>query len=56
MQLVYSALKTTHSPTRKIETPIETKYKAYETTCNKYAHEIAAIQKYIPNWQPKFNY
>jgi hypothetical protein len=30
------------------------RYQAYQTACNKYSSEIAAIQKYIPGWLPKF--
>jgi hypothetical protein len=25
---------------------------AYQSVCNKYSREIAAIQKYIPGWMP----
>lgn len=28
------------------------RYRAYQHVCNKYRHEIAAIQKYLPGWQP----
>lgn len=28
------------------------RYQAYQDICNKYRHEIAAIQKYLPGWQP----
>jgi hypothetical protein len=30
------------------------RYQAYQTACDKYSQEIAAIQKYIPGWLPKF--
>ncbi len=30
------------------------RYQAYQTTCDKYSREIAAIQKYIPGWVPRF--
>ena len=56
MQLVYSALKQSRSSSTKTENPVKTKYKAYETICQKYAHEITAIQKYLPDWKPTFNY
>jgi len=39
------------------ETPsneLQLRYHAYQTVCNKYRQEIAAIQQYIPGWQPKF--
>ena len=55
MQLVHSALKPTNQSKNTTEN-ILIKHKAYETTCKKYEHEIAAIQKYIPNWEPKFYY
>jgi len=28
------------------------RYRAYQDICHKYRHEIAAIQKYLPGWQP----
>ena len=28
------------------------RYIAYQRVCQKYSHEIAAIQKYLPNWMP----
>ncbi len=56
MHLVYSALKPTDQPKNKTKNRVKLKYKAYQTTCNNYAHEIAAIQKYIPGWKPAFNY
>jgi hypothetical protein len=33
---------------------ITLRYQAYQSTCHKYRREIAAIQKYLPGWQPKF--
>jgi len=30
------------------------RYEAYQNACNKYSREIAAIQKYMPGWMPKF--
>ena len=30
------------------------RYQAYQTACDKYSREIAAIQKYIPGWLPEF--
>lgn len=56
MQLVYSALKPTKHSKNTTEKTVLVKYKAYQEICNKYAHEITAIQKYFPNWEPKFNY
>jgi len=31
---------------------ITIRYQAYKQTCEKYSREIAAIQKYLPNWAP----
>jgi hypothetical protein len=55
MHIVYNAVKT-HEHTRGKSNAIQKKYKVYTEVCNKYAHEIAAIQKYMPGWQPAFNY
>lgn len=30
------------------------RYHAYQSACNKYSNEIAAIQKYLPGWMPAF--
>ncbi|MEB0249928.1 MULTISPECIES: hypothetical protein [unclassified Mucilaginibacter] len=30
------------------------RYQAYQTACNKYRAEIAAIQQYMPGWMPPF--
>ena len=35
---------------------LQLRYRAYQEACNKYGHEIAAIQKYLPGWEPKFSY
>jgi hypothetical protein len=35
---------------------IQIRYQAYLSVCDKYKHEIKAIQKYLPNWVPAFNY
>ena len=61
MHIVYSAINTNltsrhlhdngHAQTQN---EIAVRYKAYQDTCDKYRHEIAAIQKYIPGWIPKF--
>jgi len=55
MHIVYNALKTQGRSGEK-NNITHKKYKAYTEICNKYKHEIAAIQKYIPGWQPAFNY
>lgn len=56
MHLVYSALQIQETTSTKTENPVKIKYQAYEKICQKYAHEIAAIQKYFPGWNPTFNY
>jgi hypothetical protein len=59
MHLVYSAISTTNASQQQNQ-PQQTdneqllRYQAYQTTCNKYSREIAAIQQYIPGWVPKF--
>jgi len=61
MHLIHSTLNTTATKTHQqnylldetsnnIETRI--RFLAYQTTCNKYRSEIAAIQRYIPGWIP----
>jgi hypothetical protein len=30
------------------------RYQGYKYACDKYSHEIAAIQQYLPGWMPKF--
>jgi len=37
---------------RALFTNQQLRYQAYQDICNKYRHEIAAIQKYLPGWQP----
>jgi hypothetical protein len=60
MHLAYSALQTINEQTNNnkpiADNQIVTRYKAYQAVCDKYSREIAAIQKYIPNWRPAFNY
>ncbi len=55
MHIVYNALKkgTGHNERDNV---VQKKYEAYLSVCNKYKHEIAAIQKHIPGWMPAFNY
>jgi hypothetical protein len=58
MHLAYSAL----NPASQQQTPNATnstiiiRLKAYQAVCEKYKREIIAIQKYLPNWAPSFNY
>jgi hypothetical protein len=60
MHLAYSAISTiTNQQPIGIqlngpENEIQLRYNAYQATCNKFSSEIAAIQKYIPGWVPKF--
>jgi hypothetical protein len=59
MHLAYSAISTItnqQSNTQHHEPENEQllRYLAYRQTCEKYHHEIASIQKYIPGWVPKF--
>jgi hypothetical protein len=64
MHIAYSAINTvtTNQLSQAGEYNTQTnselilRYQAYEATCNKYRHEIAAIQKYLPGWVPKFQY
>ncbi|MFD0749671.1 hypothetical protein ACFQZS_05930 [Mucilaginibacter calamicampi] len=58
MYLIYSALQHPVTPdTEEQTTPNEKhlRYNAYKAVCEKYRHEIAAIQKYFPNWKPRFD-
>jgi hypothetical protein len=61
MHLAYSAISTTNTNPQQNnmqqhEPENETllRYKAYQVTCDKFSHEIVAIQKYLPGWVPKF--
>ncbi len=61
MHLAYSALSTNDSnqqqsiaEQQQSGNELILRYRAYQTACNKYSREIAAIQKYIPGWVPKF--
>ena len=57
MHLAYSAISTNYNqPSGNLlnepESEIQLRYNAYQTTCDKFSREIAAIQKYIPGWMP----
>jgi len=59
MHLAYSAITTItmnqYLPdSEQSENETILRYLAYQTACEKYSREIAAIQKYIPGWVPKF--
>lgn len=62
MYIAYSVLRSqTSAPANYAETELnqtlnagllQQRYQAYNDVCHKYRHEIAAIQKYLPGWQP----
>ena len=62
MHLAYSALDPSFINSHQLpafkndenNNEVMLRYQAYQTACNKLADEIAAIQKYIPGWMPKF--
>lgn len=58
MYLAYSALNTLPATETNQQLNSENeqllRYNAYQSTCDKYSNEIAAIQKYFPGWLPKF--
>lgn len=61
MHLAHSALaiitKTQISvPQNQANHDLAVRYQAYQASCDKFSREIAAIQKYIPGWMPKFSY
>jgi hypothetical protein len=57
MYIAYSALQTiTQQPeqnnTENLHHELHLRYQAYQSICDKYYHEIDAIQKYLPGWRP----
>jgi len=58
MYIAYSALQSLNQQQTNNqaapETELQLRYRAYHATCEKYRREITDIQKFIPNWQPKF--
>ena len=69
MHVVYSAINTKNTSARPSASlqhnqpypdsyrdgdELMLRYLAYQTACNKYSHEIAAIQRYTPGWLPEF--
>jgi len=59
MYLIYSALQHPVLPDTDELINLNQKrlrYKAYRAVCEKYKHEIAAIQKYLPDWKPRFDH
>lgn len=61
MHLAYSALQPKpdapkpRQATQASPRKCRLRYRAYKAACKKYEHEIAAIQQYLPGWQPAFN-
>jgi hypothetical protein len=60
MHLAYSAFQDLSQPAAiqksKNKETLVLRYNAYRETCQKYHSDIIAIQKYLPGWQPAFNY
>jgi hypothetical protein len=62
MHLAYSAFSTiamnlqssTDNQDEQNDNEILLRYLAYQNACDKYSHEIASIQKYMPDWIPQF--
>jgi len=59
MYIAYSALQTASQRNAPIQTEPQNnelllRYQAYQSTCQKYHREIAAIQQYLPGWTPAF--
>ncbi|WP_292946703.1 MULTISPECIES: hypothetical protein [unclassified Mucilaginibacter] len=56
MHIVYSALRTkkVKDTNQLSDKELQQRYKGYLSACAKYRQEIAAIQKYLPGWAPKF--
>ena len=63
MYIAYSALRhppVAQAPPTETENPealtpdLLLRYEAFQNICNKYRREIADIQKFLPEWQPKF--
>jgi len=58
MYIAYSALQTisqniTIDTSETLNQELQLRYQAYQTICNKYRREIAAIQTYFPGWAPR---
>ncbi|RFZ85680.1 hypothetical protein DYU05_08810 [Mucilaginibacter terrenus] len=57
MHIVYSALRIAAKAERtNQQTELQLRINAYRLACEKYSEDIAAIQRYLPGWQPAFNY
>ncbi|MFD0765215.1 hypothetical protein ACFQZI_10165 [Mucilaginibacter lutimaris] len=56
MYIAHSALRTNNKTKKPLlkNNELAERYLGYQTACNKYRAEIAAIQQYIPGWLPPF--
>ncbi|MHB8208568.1 hypothetical protein [Mucilaginibacter sp.] len=59
MYIAYSALQADSQQKAPTQTEPQNnelllRYQAYQSTCQKYHHEITAIQQYLPGWTPAF--
>jgi hypothetical protein len=57
MYLAHSALRTNikNGKTQLNDNELQQRIDGYRTACQKYRHEIDAIQKYLPGWVPAFS-
>lgn len=63
MHIAYSAFKEIIAQNSTIVSPVQAvnsedlmlRLLAHQQVCAKYSKEIAAIQKYLPNWEPVFS-
>lgn len=57
MYIAHSALRNTIKTGQpQLSNPeMQQRIAAYQSACNKYKQEIAAIQKYLPGWMPAFD-
>jgi len=60
MHIAYSALsiinQQSNNQLHHTDHELAIRYHAYQKVCNNYSAEIAAIQKYIPEWMPVFKH
>jgi hypothetical protein len=52
MHLAYSALRSTGK--RTANRKATSRYRGYQAACDKHKQTIAAIQQFMPGWQPPF--
>ncbi|QKJ28492.1 hypothetical protein HQ865_01520 [Mucilaginibacter mali] len=53
MYIAYSALRTEEKDLNNNDA--WARYQGYRAACQKHNETIAAIQKYLPGWQPSFH-